>query len=61
MLTRANMYVQWHRNLGFMSMTALRKTKQLVIGLEDIRDSHFPGNQYSDSVVKEGNLHHTDQ
>ena len=61
MLTRANKYVQWHRNLGFMPMAALRKTKQWVIGLEDRRDSHFPGNQYSDSVVKEGKLHHTDQ
>ncbi len=35
----------------------------MVIGLEDLRDSDFPGNQYSDSVVKEGSVHHdhTDQ
>ncbi len=32
-----------------------------MIGLEDLRESHYSGNQYSDSVVKEGKLHHTDQ
>ena len=32
MLTRANKYVQWHRNLGFMPMATLRKTKNVVEG-----------------------------
>ena len=61
MLTRANKYVQAHRNLGYMPMSALRKTKQFVLGLEDLRDSHFPGNDYSDPAVKEGKFHHVDR
>ena len=60
MLTRANQYVVWHRKLGFMPMSALRKTKACVQGLEDLNDPHFPGNDYSDPAVKLGKLHHAD-
>ncbi len=41
MLTRADNYVVWHRKLGFMPMSAIRKTKACVQGLEDLNDSHF--------------------
>jgi hypothetical protein len=61
MLTRANKYVQWHRNLGFMPMATLRKTKDYVIGLESLRDSYFPGEHHTESVVREGKMHHIDR
>ncbi len=64
MLTCANKYVVWHRKLGFMPMSALRKTKACVQGFKDLNDSHFPGNDYSDLAVKVpvklGKLHHVD-
>jgi hypothetical protein len=58
MLTRNNKFVQWHRNLGFMPMSTLRKTKMFVTGLEDLKDSHFPGESYSDPAVKESKMQH---
>ncbi len=65
MLTRANQYISvWRRKLGIMSMSALRKLetklKACVQGLEDLNDSRFPGNGYSDPAVKLGKLHHVD-
>ena len=42
-------------------MSLLRKTKEHVAGLEDLTDSHFPGNDYSNPAVKVGKLHHVDQ
>jgi len=44
-----------------MPMAMLRKTKSFVDGLDDLSDSHFPGNCYSDPAVKLGKLHHVDQ
>ncbi len=41
-------------------MSALRKTKACMKGLEDLNDFHFPGNDYSDPAVKLGKLHHVD-
>jgi len=61
MLTRNNKYLQWHRNLGFMPMATLRKTKQFVLGLEHLADAFFPGDSYSDPVVKEAKQHHVDR
>ena len=60
MLTRGNKYIVAHRKLGFMPMSALKQTKDCVIGLEGLADSHFPGNHYSDDAVKVGKLHHVD-
>ena len=42
-------------------MATLRKTKDVVNGLEDLKDSFFPGSQYSDPVVKEAKMHHVDR
>ena len=61
MLTRANKYVQWHRNLGLMPMSTLRKTKTCVVGLETLSDSHFPGDEYAGPAAREAKMHHVDR
>ncbi len=61
MLTRANKYVQWHRNLGLMPMSTLRKTKPCVVGLETLSDSHFPGDECAGPAAREAKMHHVDR
>ncbi len=60
-LTRANQYVQWHRNLGFMPTATLRKTKKVVEGLDALCDSQFPSEDYQESLVHDGKMHHVDR
>ena len=50
-----------HKKLGYMLMSALKQTKQCVAGLKSLHNAHFPGDEYSDPVVKLGKMHHIDQ
>jgi hypothetical protein len=43
-LTRSNKYLVWSRKLGLCSMEVLCKTRDCVVGLDDLADAHFPRN-----------------
>ena len=49
-LTRSNKYLIWSRKLGHCSMEVLRKTRECVVGLEDLADAHFPRNYVAADV-----------
>ena len=56
-LTRSNKYLIWSRKLGHCSMDVLRKTRECVVGLDDLADAHFPRN-YISADVQLGKLKH---
>jgi hypothetical protein len=61
-LTRSNKYLVWSRKLGHCLIDVLRKTRDCVVGLDDLTDAHFPQNYVSaDVTVQLGKLKHAPQ